>query len=247
MCESCFETFSHTKDVERPCRRAGCKGTWTDKRGAQLARAVRGKTGDPYPRYCTECEKELGDLQDREINCKTENCPGTWTWTKEQQLAAGVKPKKLLELEEAEAAAAEAAAAAAAPPPRARPPLPRGQEEEAQPQAPPRAPAARPPLLGLRRVPGLEEDAGDPLLAVRDPDLLAAREPAADPPRQLGHAHAVRCLQARRDRGRPQGEKEALRASHPQPGEAHAHEVAAAEAAAAAASEPPSSSETSSS
>jgi len=42
-------------------------------------------------------------------------------------------------------------------------------------------------------------------------------------------------------------EKEALRASHPQPGEAHAHEVAAAEvaaaeaaaAAAAAASEPP--------
>src|SRR6185436_348730 len=85
------------------------------KRGAQLARAVRGKTGDPYPRYCTECEKELGDLQDRGINCKTENCPGTWTWSKEQQLAAGVKPKKLLELEEAEAAAAEAAAAAAAP------------------------------------------------------------------------------------------------------------------------------------
>jgi hypothetical protein len=117
MCETCFETFSHTKDVERPCRRAGCKGTWTDKRGAQLARAVRGKTGDPYPRYCAECEKELGDLQDREINCKTENCPGTWTWSKEQQLAAGVKPKKMLELEEAEAAAKHAAAEAAAPAP----------------------------------------------------------------------------------------------------------------------------------
>ena len=111
MCQSCFDTFSHLKDVERPCRRAGCKGTWTDKRGAMLARAVRGKTGDPYPRYCAECEKELGDLQDREINCKTENCPGTWTWSKEQQLAAGVKPKKMLELEEAEAAKQEAAAA----------------------------------------------------------------------------------------------------------------------------------------
>src|SRR6185436_14014823 len=85
------------------------------KRGAQLARAVRGKTGDPYPRYCTECEKELGDLQDREINCKTENCPGTWTWSKEQQLAAGVKPKKLLELEAAAAAAAEGEAPAAKP------------------------------------------------------------------------------------------------------------------------------------
>src|SRR5206468_8268995 len=111
MCESCFDSFSHLKDVERPCRRSGCKGTWLDKRGAQLARVVRGKSGDPYPRYCGECEKELGDLDDREVSCKTEHCPGTWTWSKEQQLAAGVKPKKMLELEEAEAAAAAQAAA----------------------------------------------------------------------------------------------------------------------------------------
>jgi len=114
MCATCFDSFSGLKDVERPCRRSACKGTWTDKRGAQLARHVRGKTGDPYPRYCGECEKELGDLQDREISCKTENCPGTWTWKSEQQLAAGVKPKKMLELEAAEEAKAEAAAQAAA-------------------------------------------------------------------------------------------------------------------------------------
>lgn len=93
MCERCFDVFSGLKDVDRPCRRAGCKGTWLDKRGAQLARVVRGKVGDPYPHYCTNCEKELGDLQDREISCKTEGCPGTWTWSKEQQLAAGVRPK----------------------------------------------------------------------------------------------------------------------------------------------------------
>jgi hypothetical protein len=117
MCESCFESFSHLKDVERPCRRSGCKGTWLDKRGAQLARVVRGKSGDPYPRYCGECEKELGDLDDREVSCKTENCPGTWTWSREQQLAAGVKPKKMLELEAAEEAATRAAARAAAAPP----------------------------------------------------------------------------------------------------------------------------------
>jgi len=54
---------------------------------------VRGKTGEPYPRYCAECEKELGDLEDREIPCRTEGCSGTWTWTKEQQLAAGVRPR----------------------------------------------------------------------------------------------------------------------------------------------------------
>jgi hypothetical protein len=93
MCQRCFDLWSTLKDVERPCRRAGCKGTWTDKRGAQLARAVRGKAGDPYPRHCTNCEKELGDLDDREVKCRTDGCQGTWTWTKEQQLAAGVRPK----------------------------------------------------------------------------------------------------------------------------------------------------------
>src|SRR6185295_16606626 len=92
MCPSCLDIYSKLKDVERPCRRTTCKRTWTDKRGAQLARAVRGKTGDPYPHYCTECEKEIGELEDREVPCKTEHCPGTWTWTAGQQLAAGVRP-----------------------------------------------------------------------------------------------------------------------------------------------------------
>jgi hypothetical protein len=93
MCESCATTFSTLKDVERPCRRSGCKGTWTDKRGGQLARAVRGKTGDPYPQYCEKCANEIGDLEDRQIACKTDNCTGTWTWTKQAQLAAGVRPE----------------------------------------------------------------------------------------------------------------------------------------------------------
>jgi hypothetical protein len=100
MCESCFDSFAKMKDVERPCRKAGCKRTWTDKRGAQLARLVRGRSGDPYPQYCVECQKELGDLDDREISCKTEGCSGTWTWSREQQLAAGVRPMPRAQLEE---------------------------------------------------------------------------------------------------------------------------------------------------
>ena len=111
MCKRCFDLWSTLKDVERPCRRSGCKGTWMDKRGAQLARAVRGKTGDPYPHLCPNCEKELGDLADREISCRTDGCPGTFTWTREQQLAAGVRPKLK---DEVEAPAAEAAAPALA-------------------------------------------------------------------------------------------------------------------------------------
>jgi hypothetical protein len=91
MCERCHGIYQTLQDMERACRRGGCKGTWLDKRGAQLARAVRGKTGEPYPQYCENCEKELGDLEDRQIACKTDNCTGTWTWTKAAQLAAGVR------------------------------------------------------------------------------------------------------------------------------------------------------------
>ena len=93
MCEKCWTLFDGLKDVERPCRRPGCKHTWTDKRGAQLARAARGKTGDPYPQYCEPCKKDMGELEDREVGCKTDGCSGTWTWSKDAQLAAGVVPE----------------------------------------------------------------------------------------------------------------------------------------------------------
>ena len=114
MCDSCIGIYQALRDVERPCRRSGCKRTWTDKRGGQLARAVRGKTGDPYPQYCEICAKEMGDLEDRQVACKTENCEGTWTWTKQAQLAAGVRPEPKVEekvddkLEKVEAKGAEA-------------------------------------------------------------------------------------------------------------------------------------------
>src|SRR4029077_16719564 len=91
--ESCIGIYQSLKDVERPCRRSGCKGTWIDKRGGQLARAVRGKNGDPYPQYGENWAKEIDDLEDRQIACKTDNCTGTWTWTKAAQLAAGVRPE----------------------------------------------------------------------------------------------------------------------------------------------------------
>ena len=93
MCESCNGIYRTLQDVERPCRRSGCKGVWIDKRGGQLARAVRGKTGDPYPQYCEDCSKNIVELEDRQLACKTDNCTGTWTWTKAAQLAAGVRPE----------------------------------------------------------------------------------------------------------------------------------------------------------
>jgi hypothetical protein len=243
MCESCFETFSHTKDVERPCRRAGCKGTWTDKRGAQLARAVRGKTGDPYPRYCANCEKELGDLQDREINCKTENCPGTWTWTNQQQLAAGVKPKKLLELEETEAAAAEAAAAAA-PPAEGEAAVPGAAEGKKKKRNRKRRREVQPPE---RRCSACAEFlASKKTLEI---PCASCATPIYWPPESQLQTHLGNwampsmCGACKRDatEAARQAEREALRASHPQPGEAHAHEVAAAEAVGPSEPAPPAS------
>jgi hypothetical protein len=118
MCERCIGLYQSIKDVERPCRRSGCKRTWTDKRGGQLARAVRGKTGDPYPQYCEICAKEMGDLEDRQVPCKNENCEGTWTWSKQAQLAAGVRPepKRVEEAIESKAAPDAPAVEAAEPP-----------------------------------------------------------------------------------------------------------------------------------
>jgi hypothetical protein len=246
MCETCFETFSGTKDVERPCRRSGCKGTWTDKRGAQLARAVRGKTGDPYPRYCTECEKELGDLQDREIQCKTEGCPGTWTWAKEQQLAAGVKPKKMLELEEAEARAAGAvavAAAAAAEGEGAAEAKPEGKPDRKkknrkrrrEPQPPDRRCSACAEFLAARKTQEIPcSQCGTPIYWPPESQLQT----------HLGHWAVPGLWGAwKRDatEAARQAAREALRASHPAPGEMHQHalEAAEAEAAEAAAEAPP--------
>ena len=227
-------SISTLKDVERPCRRAGCKGTWLDKRGAQLARAVRGKTGDPYPQYCESCEKELGDLEDRQIACKTDNCTGTWTWTK----AAAARRGRAAGAQGARAA--EAAPRRREPPSRGRrdgrgqrrgrgqrgwrcgravegqaptPPEPsavdrgaaRGKAATQQEPQAPRDPPARAALPDLPRVPRRSQDDRDRLPGLQDAHLLAAREPAADAPRHLVRAVAVRRLQARPHRGAARG------------------------------------------
>jgi|GEM_PF-899805 len=101
LCEDCFKVWNGLKDVERPCRRTGCKNTWIEKRGAQLARTLRGKAGDPFPQFCESCAGEVEHLKDREVACKTEGCKRTWTWTSQQQFVAGVRPEALPPIKEA--------------------------------------------------------------------------------------------------------------------------------------------------
>jgi len=92
LCERCFGIWEKLEDVARPCRHPGCKNTWLDRRGGQLARALRGKTGEPH-QYCEQHTAALGSLEDRQVSCKTDGCDGHWSWTKNQQLAAGVRPE----------------------------------------------------------------------------------------------------------------------------------------------------------
>ncbi len=90
LCERCFGIWEKLEDVARPCRHPGCKNTWLDRRGGQLARTLRGKSGEPH-QYCEQHTAALGSLEDRQVNCKTDGCDGHWSWTKNQQLAAGVR------------------------------------------------------------------------------------------------------------------------------------------------------------
>ena len=200
MCDSCFDAFSKTKDIERPCRKNGCKRTWTDKRGAQLARMVRGKHGDPYPQYCSECQKELGDLAEREIPCKTEGCTGTWTWTKEQQLAAGVRPEPRREAKEepklegrAEAAATTAGETAPVPS-EAAPPAEHSHDHDQEPGAgsgsaeatapgQPAVPVVAGPALNLAAGPGGQRGG-------RNKDKRRRKQRQIQPPERLCHACA---------------------------------------------------------
>lgn len=130
LCEECFKIWSGLKDTERPCRRSGCKNTWIEKRGAQLARALRGKTGEPYPQFCASCTSQVAALQDRQVGCKTEGCKNTWTWSAQQQFLAGARP----DLPEAASEKAEAPSAAFAlpgPEPVRTEPTDEGEAEEA--------------------------------------------------------------------------------------------------------------------
>ena len=178
MCERCFEHLQHLKDVERPCRRAGCKGTWTDKRGAQLARAVRGKTGDPYPQLLHRVREgdrrsrgSRGRLQDRELPRHLDLEQGSSSWRPASDPSRRRSCTRRERSERSGPAEAGAAAAAGgerrdAPPlsraaaqrllaPRRRGMPRRGKPagKRGQPQAAPRVRAARAALPGVPRVP----------------------------------------------------------------------------------------------
>ncbi len=88
MCSRCSRIYSQLQDREVACAIPGCQGTWTDRRGAQLARIRRGEDEAPPSRICDDCRALLDELHDVEVPCSTEGCRGTWTWKRGAQLRA---------------------------------------------------------------------------------------------------------------------------------------------------------------
>jgi hypothetical protein len=88
MCPECSEQYSKLEDVKVRCKIAGCSGTWTDKRGAQLARMRQGKSTDRPERLCDECQKKLSELEVVQVPCRNEGCDRTWGWKRGAQLRA---------------------------------------------------------------------------------------------------------------------------------------------------------------
>jgi hypothetical protein len=85
MCGGCYGKWSQLSDRELPCKRHGCSGTWTWKRGEQLS-------GKPAPaRLCAACVEAMSTLHDQEAPCEhqADGCPGTWTYSRIAQLSAG--------------------------------------------------------------------------------------------------------------------------------------------------------------
>ena len=76
MCDPCRDKFQTLTDVERPCDRADCTGTWTWTAKAQLEAFATGRK--PQPHLCAADEAKLGALSDRQIPCSVEGCKRSW-------------------------------------------------------------------------------------------------------------------------------------------------------------------------
>jgi len=242
MCESCAGIYRTLQDIERPCRRAGCKGTWIDKRGGQLARAVRGKTGDPYPQYCEDCAKNVVELEDRQIACKTDNCTGTWTWTKAAQLAAGVRPE-LKEGEEAGPVAstvadvAAAAAVAAGVLPEAATIAPKNKKDKKK-----RRRVIKPPERKCQDCVEFLKDKKTLEIPCKQCGTTISWPPESQLQTHLGAwAEPSMCGACKRDavEAARAAQREALRHGHPAPGETPAQEAAAPAVAPETPADPP--------
>src|SRR3569623_438157 len=67
MCDPCREKFQSTSDVQRPCARPGCTGTWTWTVKEQMAAYA---TKQPPPeRQCDEDNAKLAGRAHEDLPC----------------------------------------------------------------------------------------------------------------------------------------------------------------------------------
>jgi hypothetical protein len=67
MCDPCRDVYAKAKDVERPCDRPGCSGTWTWTVAQQMEAFATKRP--PPPGLCAEDERRLAELTDKTVPC----------------------------------------------------------------------------------------------------------------------------------------------------------------------------------
>ena len=88
MCDPCREKFAKATDVERPCDRPGCDGTWTWTATAQME-AFADRAPAARAACAPTCEAKLGSLADKALPCAVPGCTRTSVFSRRAQLLAG--------------------------------------------------------------------------------------------------------------------------------------------------------------
>ena len=98
MCDECYGKFMELADLELPCTKPGCEGTWTWNRFQQLEHGLAGRPADRPPRgLCKPCRDQMREGSDQEIPCRMKGCDKTWTWYRRSQVMCedGKPPRRL--------------------------------------------------------------------------------------------------------------------------------------------------------
>jgi lysophospholipase L1-like esterase len=98
MCDECYAKFMALEDIQLPCTKPDCEGTWTWNRFQQLEHQLGGRSADRPPRgLCDGCREEMRQGEDQEIPCRMKGCEKTWTWYRRDQLMCkdGKPPRRL--------------------------------------------------------------------------------------------------------------------------------------------------------
>jgi hypothetical protein len=97
MCDECFARLHTLEDLEQPCSKSGCEGTWVWNRFQQLEYIAQERELIPPKGLCQACRNAAKNIPAQQLPCRLKGCSNTWTWTARNQVEAEGKaaPRRL--------------------------------------------------------------------------------------------------------------------------------------------------------